>query len=314
MWIWDFWLARRDDSHHVFYLQAPRSLGDPELRHHHASIGHAVSADLRTWTVLPDALQPGPDGDWDDLATWTGSVIEHDGSWYMLYTGISRAERGLIQRIGLAVSEDLLTWRKHPENPVLEADGRWYELLDLTSWRDQSWRDPWLYREAHDGPFHALITARAADGAADGRGVIGHARSPDLVHWQALEPVTTPGEFAQVEVPQLVQLNGHRHILFSAHAEDHSRQRRVRHGPGQGGTFTFTAAAPTGPYRPSATPVADHDGPFGELYAGKLVEAGPGDWRFLASCVGRDGEFAGELTDPLPVRQDQHGGIRVATA
>jgi hypothetical protein len=76
------------------------------------------------------------------------------------FTGISRADAGLIQRIGLAVSDDLMTWRKHPGNPVIEADGRWYELLDLTSWRDQSWRDPWLFRGRRDGAFHALITAR----------------------------------------------------------------------------------------------------------------------------------------------------------
>jgi beta-fructofuranosidase len=262
--------------------------------------------------VLPDALRPGPPGAWDDLATWTGSVIEHDGRWYMLYTGISGAERGLVHRIGLAVSDDLMTWRKHPGNPVLQADGRWYELLDLTSWRDQSWRDPWLFR-GRDGLFHVLITARAGDGAADGRGVIGHARSRDLVRWQVLPPVTAPGEFAQVEVPQLVRLDGHRHILFSACAEDHSRQRSSRLGPGQGGTFSYSARTPAGPYRPSAAPIAPGDGPLGTPYAGKLVEAAPGDWRFLAFCINRGGAFAGELTDPLPVRQDRHGKILIAT-
>jgi beta-fructofuranosidase len=231
----------------------------------------------------------------------------------MLYTGINRAERGLIQRIGLAVSADLTTWRKHPANPVLQADGRWYELLDLTSWRDQSWRDPWLFRDPDDGLFHVLITARAGHGAADGRGVIGHARSRDLVHWQVLPPVTAPGEFAQVEVPQLVQLDGHRHILFSAGAQDHSRQRRGRLGPGQGGTFTYSARARVGPYRASAAPIAPDDGPLGTLYAGKLAEAAPGDWRFLAFCINRSGAFAGELTDPLPIRQDRHGNISIAT-
>ena len=114
----------------------------PALRHHNASIGHAVSHDLRSWRVLPDALHPGPEGSWDDLATWTGSAIGHDGRWYMLYTGINRREQGLIQRIGLAVSDDLVSWEKHPENPVLEADPRWYDLLDRARWRDQSWRDP----------------------------------------------------------------------------------------------------------------------------------------------------------------------------
>ena len=73
-WVWDFWLARERDRHHVFFLQAPRSLGDAELRHRNASVGHAVSSDLRSWTVLPDAIRPGPAGAWDDVATWTGSV------------------------------------------------------------------------------------------------------------------------------------------------------------------------------------------------------------------------------------------------
>jgi beta-fructofuranosidase len=261
--------------------------------------------------VLPDALAPGPHGAWDDLATWTGSVIEHDQRWYMLYTGINRAEGGLIQRIGLAVSDDLMTWRKHPGNPVIEADGRWYELLDLTSWRDQSWRDPWLFRGPRDGAFHALITARAATGAADGRGVVAHARSADLVRWQVLPPVTAPGDFAQVEVPQLVRLGGRRHILFSAQAEDHSRHRVSRLGPGQEGTFTFTASAPGDPFRPSAAPIAPEDGPLGTLYAGKLVEARPGDWRFLAFRAGLGEAFTGELTDPLPVHQYPDGQLSI---
>jgi len=98
-WIWDFWLVRHRGKQHIFYLQAPRSLGRPELRHENASIGHAVSSDLRRWSVLPDALHPGPAGSWDDLATWTGSAIEHGGRWYMLYTGINRREEGLVQRI-----------------------------------------------------------------------------------------------------------------------------------------------------------------------------------------------------------------------
>jgi beta-fructofuranosidase len=261
--------------------------------------------------VLPEALAPGPRGAWDDLATWTGSVIEHSRRWYMLYTGINLAEAGLIQRIGLAVSDDLITWRKHSANPVIEADPRWYELLDLTSWRDQSWRDPFLFRGHRDSAFHALITARSAAGDADGRGVVAHARSADLVHWEVLPPVTTPGDFAQVEVPQFVQLNGHRHILFSAHPEDHSRQRVNRLGPGQEGTYTFTASASGEPFHPSAAPIAPESGPLGPLYAGKLVEAAPGDWRFLAFRAGTGDAFIGELTDPLPVNQNPDGQLSI---
>ena len=212
-WIWDFWLVRRGEEHHIFYLQAPRTLEQPSLRHHHASIGHAVSHDLRTWRVLPDALAPGPEGSWDDLATWTGSTIGHNGRWYMLYTGINRSEQGLIQRIGLAVSDDLISWEKHPANPVLEADPRWYELLDLDRWYDLSWRDPWLFQHPDSEFFHALITARSPQGAPDGAGIVGHARSRDLVDWEVLPPLTLPGEFAQVEAPQLVSVDGRYAIL-----------------------------------------------------------------------------------------------------
>lgn len=59
------------------------------------------------------ALGPGPPGTWDDLATWTGSVIGHDGRWWMCYTGISTREDGRVQRVGVAgssVTPALTTW------------------------------------------------------------------------------------------------------------------------------------------------------------------------------------------------------------
>jgi beta-fructofuranosidase len=312
-WVWDFWLVRDRGLHHVFYLQAPRALGQPELRHHNASIGHAASSDLHSWQVLPDALHPGPVGSWDDLATWTGSAIDHQGRWYMLYTGINHAERGLIQRIGLAVSDDLVHWEKHPANPVLEADRRWYDLLDQTRWRDQSWRDPWLFRDPDDGAFHALVTARSRLGAPDGAGVVGHARSLDLVNWEVLPPLTAHGEFAQVEVPQLVRVNDHYEILVSCLAEDHSHERLARIGaPARTGTFAFTAKDLFGPYAPSDVPLTEPDGPLGTLYAGKLIETETDGWRFMAFRGGRDGEFLGELTDPLPIQMGEDGRIVVS--
>ena len=104
--MWDFWLARDGDLHHIFFLKAPRSLGDPERRHGNATIGHAVSDDLREWRCLPDAMTPGMAGSWDDMATWTGSVIRHGGEWWCFYTAVNWAEKGLVQRIGAATSTE----------------------------------------------------------------------------------------------------------------------------------------------------------------------------------------------------------------
>jgi len=300
-WVWDFWFADRADEHHLFYLQAPKALGDPEQRHYHATVGHAVSTDYETWEVLPDALWPGPEGSWDDLAIWTGSVVEDGGLWYMLYTGVNRRERELVQRIGLAVSQDLRHWEKHPANPVLEADGRWYELLGRRGAPDQAWRDPWVFWREEDQHFHALVTARAATGPLRWSGVLGHARSRDLVHWEVLPPLSAPGEFAQVEVPQLVTLDGHHVVVFSCRAEDQSAERRRRlGGAAQTGTFCFVAPEFLGDYRPSDQPlVADARGP---LYSGKIVQPAVGQYSFIAFREREGQHFGGTLTDLIPLQ------------
>jgi beta-fructofuranosidase len=301
-WVWDFWFVHHGGQHHAFYLQAPRSLGDAGRRHHNATIGHAVTDNFRDWQVLADALHPGPPGSWDDLATWTGSAIGHEGRWYMLYTGINRSEHGLVQRVGLAHSDDLVHWLKDPHNPVLEADPRWYERLGQGRWPDQSWRDPWLFRDPQDQLFHVLLTARSGSAAPDGAGVIAHATSFDLLDWEILAPLTEPGEFAQVEVPQLVE-TGHGYlILFSCHAEDHSRQRLQRLGTcGRGGTFTMWAERLCGPWRSSDSPVDTPGAPgLGPLYAGKLVPGDDGQWGYMAFHGDDDRHFLGEIMGPYP--------------
>lgn len=308
-WVWDFWLARRDSEWHIFYLQAPRALGDPALRHHNASVGHAVSLDCRQWQVVDDAVRPGPPGSWDDLAIWTGSVIEHEARWYMLYAGISNAEQGVIQRIGLATSDDLVHWSKHKGNPVLEADPRWYELLDLGRWRDQSWRDPFLFRHPQDDYFHVLITARSPSGPSDGAGVIAHARSHDFLNWEVLPPITEPGEFAQFEVPQLIVDNEGFKILFSCHAEDHSRKRVGRIGVrGPGGTYLLSSRNIDGPYTAADYPVTATATSHGVLYSGKVIDRGVGELEFMAFGGDNEIDFVGELTDPLPVTLTGDGG------
>jgi len=74
-WVWDFWLADDGETYHVFFLYAPRTLPSPDQRHFHTRVGHAVSSDLWAWERVPDALWPSHLPAFDDLATWTGSVV-----------------------------------------------------------------------------------------------------------------------------------------------------------------------------------------------------------------------------------------------
>lgn len=310
-WIWDFWLAKDGPDFHIYYLQAPRSVGDPGERHWHATIGHAVSGDLQQWDILPDAIVPSTeDGNWDDYTTWTGSVIRHAGLWYMFYTGGNRGEKGLIQRVGMAISKDLINWKKYDANPVIISEPSRYEQLDLDLWHDQAWRDPWVFEDSRGEGFYAFITARANFGPPDGRGVIALAKSSDLLGWEVLDPVTSPGDFGQLEIPQVTRVGELFYLLFSTSAEFHSEDRLQRTGSTPAtGTHYLVSEDPLGPYMNLTDKflVGDHTG---SRYGGKLVEKAEGQWALLAMRhFGEDGGFIGELDDPVPVEFGNDGAI-----
>ena len=298
-WVWDSWPAHDGDTHHLFFLRASRALQDPDRRHLRASVGHARSADLRSWELLPDALVAADSPAWDDQATWTGSVVRApDGTWRLFYTGVSRAERGRVQRIGVAHSDDLITWHRSGDGPLLEADPRWYEKLDLDVWIDEAWRDPYVFADPDGHGWHMLITARARDGDPAGRGVIGHATSPDLERWEVQPPLTTPAGFGQLEVPQSVVVDGQPVLIFSCWPDRMSPERRAE--PLRGGVWVVPSKSLTGPWDIAVAKPFDHR----SLYAARLVEERPGSWSLLGFRDTEEGAFIGEIPDPLPVVRD----------
>jgi beta-fructofuranosidase len=298
-WSWDFWLAREGGSYHLFFLQASRALRDPDRRHYRAGIGHAVSADLRRWTQVDDALVHEDRPAFDDIATWTGSVVRGpDGLWRMFYTGVGSPDDGLVQRIGMATSPDLIGWTRCEGSPLLEADPRWYERLGGSSWPNEAWRDPWVFADPGGDGWHMLITARANHGPADDRGVIGHARSADLIHWEAQPPLTDPGSgFGQLEVPQVEIVDGQPVLLFSCLRPELSAARRA---DGEtGGIWAVTGDSLLGPFDTAKARLVTDE----SLYAGRIVKDPHGQWQLLAfHNRGADGRFVGGLSDPIAVR------------
>lgn len=211
------WIAKNGESFHLFFLKASRALIDPDRRHGRASIGHAVSTGLRNWKEVADALVAAETPAFDDLATWTGSVVRgDDGRWRMFYTGVDRATDGITERIGVATSDDLLVWTRHHEMPVLQADARWYEKWVEQAWPAEAWRDPWVMRDPAGTGWHMLIKARCRLGRLDERGVIGHATSPDLEHWTIQPPLSEPDSgFGQLEVIQVETIDNRPVLIFS---------------------------------------------------------------------------------------------------
>ena len=298
--MWDSWHVKDDNGlRHVFFLRASRALLDADHRHRHASIGHAVSTDLRSWRLVADALVPADAPGWDDLATWTGSVVRGpDGRWFMFYTGVSRADGGLVQRIGLAVSDDLLVWRRWGTRPLIEADPRWYETLDLAHWYEQAWRDPWVYADPAGHGWHMLITARAGAGPDMHRGVVGHARSMDLMTWTVEPPLSNTAGFGHLEVPQVAVVDGQPLLLFCTNvvAPERGTDERIWFTPGPtiDGPWDLASARPF---------------PHPHLYAPRLVADVDGSPALIGFLDRVDGSFTGELTDPIRVRYDPAAGL-----
>jgi beta-fructofuranosidase len=298
-WVWDFWIADTGRDWHLFYLYAPRSLGDPARRHTHAKIGHAVSSDLRVWTALDNALAPGPPGAFDETATWTGSIVRgSDGAWRIFYTGMRIRHGAYAQRIGVAISDDLLRWRKHPDNPLVVPDRRWYERHGDSTWREDAWRDPWVFADPGGDGWHMLVTARAATGQVDDRGVIGHARSIDLERWEVMPPLSAPGAgFGHLEVPQVAVIDGRPVLVFSCKQLELGGARAL--SGSIGGVWSVAADSILGPFDTTrATRLVDE-----RLYAGRLVADRSGKYVLLAFLNhGRRTRFVGAVSDPMPVR------------
>lgn len=302
-WVWDFWTVRDGAHHHLFFLHAPRALGDPDLRHVNARVGHAVSTDLRAWTRLPDALGPQQPPAFDDIATWTGSCVRGpDGDWWLFTSGLSSRGAGLVQRFGAATSTDLVSWRR--TDLVSEVDQRWYARADYRG--EAHWRDPFVI--AGDDGWHLYLTAKASSAlwpGAHGNGVVGHLTSPDLSAWTVQPPLGGPtGRFDQLEVISLARVDGRWALLFSCLSPE-----VVGAAPGRGGVWSVAVDGPGAPVDlDRAEQLTSED-----LYVGRVVETDEGP-RFLAfENRGADGRFTGGVIDPVPVTWRADGaGLELA--
>lgn len=305
-WIWDSWYVNDGDKYHAFYLCASRGLYDGNLRHRNPYVGHAVSKDLLNWTVLPDALAPSDEPAFDSWTTWTGSVVkDDDGLWWMFYTGSSREDDGLIQSIGAATSKDLITWDKLGTEALVRADGRWYELLDLTAWGDQAWRDPWVFRFPGEKLWHMLITARSKQGQPRTRGVVGHATSTNLRNWEVQAPLSEPDQgYGQQEVFQFEIVDGVPILLFCVGWGEMGQANIDKFGKIY---TTFSLVVDERLEHIDFNNARPIPGP--EIYAGRLICGPDGKWNLMGFINEVDGKFVGELTDPIPVTADPILGI-----
>ncbi len=309
--VWDSWYVRDGDIWHGYYLKAPRSLGDPDLRHLNASVGHATSTDLVNWTQMGHTFGPAEGPAWDDYTTWTGSVVRGDDDlWHLYYTGTSRADDALYQRLGHATSTDLHNWNRVSTGLILDLEGpnaHHYEADHLVGfWHDRAMRDPWVMKDPTGDGWLMYFTARKAGvKEPNAGGCIGFATSADGYDW-TLQPPVFSGGYGQLEVPQVFTKDGHWFCLFCTAAEHFSKDRaeNTATGPTTGNHYLI-GGSPRGPWQ-IAPEFLDGSLPP-TRYAARIVETDDGLMILGFADRPDGGDFVGHVMDPEPVRVTAEG-------
>ena len=166
--------------------------------------GHVVSKDLIHWEHLPIAL--APDKYYDNAGVFSGSGIEKDGNFYLMYTGnISLPEDVHLQKQCLAVSKDGINFSKVKSNPVIDIP----EYVDMSG---VDFRDPkvWL----HDGKYYCVLGTKTT---GEEHGEILLFDSDDLKNWN-FKNISARAEGNQGnmwECPNFAEIDGNDILIIS---------------------------------------------------------------------------------------------------
>jgi len=221
--IGDVTIIRVGQEYHLFTEQSPIGATGQTFANSR-TVGHAVSRDLFHWQELPPAVGCGPEGSCDHYTIFHMDVFVHDGAWYMYYTALDIAGPGQQQTVALATSRDGIAWEKHPGNPILRADPRYYEqaIPREATYQEKDFgrlwfRDPCIIRNPETGEFGMIVIARDSSRHPDVNGCLAWATSRDLVHWQPRPAIYSPGRFHTIETPSIFEHDGRHYIIFMSH-------------------------------------------------------------------------------------------------
>ena len=179
-----------------------------------------------------------------DSALGTGSVVrDKDGLYHAFYTGFNWRTMPK-ETIMHAVSTDLVSWQKMPEDSFRGSKPYIY---------DDTFRDPNVFYNPDYDEYWMLITTRSQKA----RGVIARYTSKDLKHWEnkGIFFENDMGSDANMECPTLVKYGDYWYLTFS----DQWPNRVVHYR---------MAKDSKGPFEKPAQDYFDASG----FYAGKLAQ------------------------------------------
>lgn len=216
-WLGDVIPFCKDGVFRLFYLHDWRD----KTKHGEGTDWYQVSTqNFVRFTEHGEMLARGTTEE-QDLSVATGSVIEANGRYHIFYTGFNsvlqkqgKPDQGVMH----AVSDDLLKWRKIPEDTFF-APTAIYERDD--------WRDPFVFWNAENREYWMLVAARLKSGPSRRRGCTALCVSKDLTKWEVREPFWAPSLYYTHECPDLFKMGEWWYLVFSEFSESFLTRYRM---------------------------------------------------------------------------------------
>lgn len=175
-----------------------------------AKIGLAWTDDesLLHWNRLEEPiLTPEEGGEWERGGLYKECLLEHEGTFYLFYNAKDKDTSGWIEQTGLAISRDLLHWKRHDGNPVIR--------VTPSAWDSAFVSDPCVLRDGDRWVmyFFGYNYKHAQEGIAF---------SDDLLNWtkhpEPIIPFGQEGELDSIHAhkPSVVAHNGVLYHFYTA--------------------------------------------------------------------------------------------------
>lgn len=235
---------------------------DPAAPLQERIFAHATAKDLLQipWDKQAPALTYAPEAPWEEEHLWAPHVIDHEGTYYMFYCAGDKDHTAY--KLHLATSQDLVTWTRHPNNPIV-VDG-----FDA--------RDPFIMREGDQW----LMYYTATTAPTGGQYVVACVTSTDLVNWGDKKVVytdPTSGTYGGPTESPFVVRRGEKYFLF------------IGPRPGYDGTEVFVSDDPL------QWKIEDKIG-YIPAHASEVIRDIDGKWYISRAGWGRGGVYLAPLT------------------
>jgi predicted GH43/DUF377 family glycosyl hydrolase len=164
-----------------YYVGTYHAYPKPGYESGPAAIGFCRSRDLSTWEIDAPCFHAHEGAEWEQGGLYKSWILEHAGRFYMFYNAKNSTAWPWKEQIGLAISDDLVHWERHPDSPLL--------LVGETGAPDDLFvADPVVLRAGDVWVMFYYMNS------SDGHARDGVAFSKDLIHWEkAPKPILDVG-------------------------------------------------------------------------------------------------------------------------